>query len=219
MKIQDRYTDIKNNINQALLESPYDRKIELIAVSKKQSLESVNKLLDVGHRCFGENQVQEATEKWTNLKNKISNLQLHMIGPLQTNKVRQAVRLFDYIQTLDRIKLASKISRECKKENTEVKCFIQVNTGIEDQKSGIRPSEVREFYNICVNDYRLNVVGLMCLPPKHESPETHFAMLNTIAEENKIKFLSMGMTNDYKVGIKFGATHIRVGEGVFGKRN
>ena len=219
MKIQDRYTDIKNNINQALLESPYDRKIELIAVSKKQSLESVNKLLDVGHRCFGENQVQEATEKWTNLKNKISNLQLHMIGPLQTNKVRQAVRLFDYIQTLDRIKLASKISRECKKENTEVKCFIQVNTGIEDQKSGIRPSEVREFYNICVNDYRLNVVGLMCLPPKHESPETHFAMLNTIAEENKIKFLSMGMTNDYKVGIKFGATHIRVGEGIFGKRN
>ena len=219
MKIQDRYTDIKNNINQALLESPYDRKIELIAVSKKQSLESVNKLLDVGHRCFGENQVQEATEKWTNLKNKISNLQLHMIGPLQTNKVRQAVRLFDYIQTLDRIKLASKISRECKKENTEVKCFIQVNTGIEDQKSGIRPSEVREFYNICVNDYRLNVVGLMCLPPKHESPETHFAMLNTIAEENKIKFLSMCMTNDYKVGIKFGATHIRVGEGVFGKRN
>jgi len=219
MKIQDRYTDIKNNINQALLESPYDRKIELIAVSKKQSLESVNKLLDVGHRCFGENQVQEATEKWTNLKNKISNLQLHMIGPLQTNKVRQAVRLFDYIQTLDRIKLASKISTECKKENTEVKCFIQVNTGIEDQKSGIRPSEVREFYNICVNDYRLNVVGLMCLPPKHESPETHFAMLNTIAEENKIKFLSMGMTNDYKVGIKFGATHIRVGEGVFGKRN
>ena len=219
MKIQDRYTDIKNNINQALLESPYDRKIELIAVSKKQSLESVNKLLDVGHRCFGENQVQEATEKWTNLKNKISNLQLHMIGPLQTNKVRQAVRLFDYIQTLDRIKLASKISRECKKENTEVKCFIQVNTGIEDQKSGIRPSEVREFYNICVNDYRLNVVGLMCLPPKHESPETHFAMLNTIAEENKIKFLSMGMTNDYKVGIKFGATHSRVGEGVCGKRN
>ena len=219
MKIQDRYTDIKNNINQALLESPYDRKIELIAVSKKQSLESVNKLLDVGHRCFGENQVQEATEKWTNLKNKISNLQLHMIGPLQTNKVRQAVRLFDYIQTLDRIKLASNISRECKKENTEVKCFIQVNTGIEDQKSGIRPSEVREFYNICVNDYRLNVVGLMCLPPKHESPETHFAMLNTIAEENKIKFLSMGMTNDYKVGIKFGATHIRVGEGIFGKRN
>ena len=219
MKIQDRYTDIKNNINQALLESPYDRKIELIAVSKKQSLESVNKLLNEGHRCFGENQVQEATEKWTNLKNKISNLQLHMIGPLQTNKVRQAVRLFDYIQTLDRIKLASKISRECKKENTEVKCFIQVNTGIEDQKSGIRPSEVREFYNICVNDYRLNVVGLMCLPPKHESPETHFAMLNTIAEENKIKFLSMGMTNDYKVGIKFGATHIRVGEGIFGKRN
>ena len=142
-----------------------------------------------------------------------------MIGPLQTNKVRQAVRLFDYIQTLDRIKLASKISRECKKENAEVKCFIQVNTGIEDQKSGIRPSEVRGFYNICVNDYRLNVVGLMCLPPKHESPETHFAMLNTIAEENKIEFLSMGMTNDYKVGIKFGATHIRVGEGVFGKRN
>ena len=219
MKIQDRYTNIKNNISQALLESPYDRKIELVAVSKKQSLESVNKLLDVGHRCFGENQVQEATEKWTNLKNKISNLQLHMIGPLQTNKVRQAVRLFDYIQTLDRIKLASNISRECKKENTEVKCFIQVNTGLEDQKSGIGPSEVREFYNICVNDYGLNVVGLMCLPPKHESPETHFAMLNTIAEENKIKFLSMGMTNDYKVGIKFGATHIRVGEGIFGKRN
>ena len=218
MKIQDRYADIKNNINQALLESPYDRKIELIAVSKKQSLESVNKLLNEGHRCFGENQVQEATEKWTNLKNKISNLQLHMIGPLQTNKVRQAVRLFDYIQTLDRIKLASKISRECKQANKQVKCFIQVNTGIEDQKSGVRPSEVREFYNICVNDYRLNVVGLMCLPPKHESPETHFAMLNTIAEENKIKFLSMGMTNDYKVGIKFGATHIRVGEGIFGKR-
>ena len=218
MKIQDRYTNIKNNISQALLESPYERKIELVAVSKKQSQESVNELLNAGHRCFGENQVQEATEKWATLKNKISNLQLHMIGPLQTNKVRQALRLFDYIQTLDRIKLASEISKECKKENIKVKCFIQVNTGLEDQKSGIRPSEVREFYNICVNDYGLNVVGLMCIPPKNESPETHFSMLNSIAKENKIKFLSMGMTNDYKLGIKFGATHIRVGEGIFGKR-
>ena len=172
----------------------------------------------MGHRCFGENQVQEATKKWSNIKNKIPDIKLHMIGPLQSNKVSQAVNLFDYIQTLDRIKLASKISNECKIQNKQVKCFIQVNTGLERQKSGIKPCELKEFYHVCISEYKLNIIGLMCIPPKNQPPEKHFTMLNSLAKVNKIKFLSMGMTADYIEGIRLGATHVRVGEGVFGKR-
>ena len=218
MKIHDRYIDIIKNIHQTISESSFERKIELIAVSKKQPQEKIDQLLNIGHRCFGENQVQEATEKWSNIKNKIPDVKLHMIGPLQSNKVSQAVNLFDYIQTLDRIKLASKISNECKKQNKEVKCFIQVNTGHERQKSGIKPTEVKEFYNLCISDYKLNIIGLMCLPPKNEPPKKHFYLLKSLASMNNIKLLSMGMTADYIEGIKQGATHIRVGEGIFGKR-
>ena len=162
--------------------------------------------------------MQEAIEKWTNIKMNNKKLKLHMIGKLQTNKVKNALMLFDYLHSLDNLKLAKKVSSEQKKINKKMKIFIQVNIGNEEQKSGILPEELSEFYNICINDLELNIIGLMCLPPKNNSSNIYFSQMKTLNQKFGLQELSMGMSNDYIEAISHGATFVRIGSKIFGER-
>jgi pyridoxal phosphate enzyme (YggS family) len=191
----------------------------IIAVSKTFESLTILPLLDYGHKHFGENKVQEALDKWTDIKNKFSNVKLHMIGKLQTNKVKFAIPLFDYIHSLDSIKLAKKISEEQTKKNKRIKIFIQVNIGNEDQKSGIDCSEIKNFYKICVEDLDLDIIGLMCLPPKNNNSSEYFIKMQEFAKDISTTDLSMGMSNDYIKAAKNGATFLRIGSKIFGKRD
>jgi len=191
---------------------------KLIAVSKKQNEEKVIEALEAGQTYFGENRVQEAQQRWALKIKQYKNLQIRLIGPLQTNKVKQALNLFDVIETIDREKLAREIANNFN-ENIKTKSFyIQVNTGSEIQKSGIEPPQSDNFIKYCKEDLRLPVVGLMCIPPLDEEPAMHFALLKKIAERNNLKELSMGMSSDFKEAIKFGSTSVRVGSAIFGYR-
>ena len=191
---------------------------KLIAVSKKQNEEKVIEALEAGQTYFGENRVQEAQQRWALKIKQYKNLQIRLIGPLQTNKVKQALNLFDVIETIDREKLAREIANNFN-ENIKTKSFyIQVNTGSEIQKSGIEPTQSDNFIKYCKEDLRLPVVGLMCIPPLDEEPAMHFALLKKIADRNNLSELSMGMSNDFKEAIKFGATSVRVGSAIFGDR-
>ena len=172
----------------------------------------------MGQKVFGENKVQEAKKKCGPLKSRYNKLELHLIGALQTNKVKDAVSIFDVIETIDRPKLAVAIAKEMTKQATHLPCYIQVNTGEEKQKAGIYPSETGDFVDYCRNDLALNIVGLMCIPPANDAPALHFSLLATIAERMNLESLSMGMSNDYETAIKLGATHIRLGTALFGKR-
>tara|TARA_Y100001970_G_scaffold294127_1_gene447229 strand:- start:79242 stop:79940 length:699 start_codon:yes stop_codon:yes gene_type:complete len=192
--------------------------IELIAVSKTVQADRICPLLEKGHKNFGENRVQEATLKWPPLREKWDDIVLHLIGPLQTNKVQEAVRVFDVIHSLDRKKLAASLAREFDKSDRQLPCFIQVNIGEEDQKSGIRATEVDEFVRTCQIEYALPIVGLMCIPPADEDATPYFALLQKIAKDNGLKQLSMGMSADYETAIQFGATHVRIGSAIFGPR-
>lgn len=192
--------------------------VGLIAVSKKQEESRIDEALEAGQRVFGENRVQEAQERWAHRRGKYPDLTLHLIGPLQTNKVKDAVALFDVIQTLDREKLARKLSGEMKVQEKNLPCFIQVNTGEEDQKSGILPSDLVDFHEFCIHECELDVRGLMCIPPVDDPAAVHFAFLNKLAKNLDLKDLSMGMSSDYELAIPLGATYIRVGTGVFGER-
>ena len=192
---------------------------KLIAVSKKQNEEKVIEALEAGQTYFGENRVQEAQQRWPSKIQQYQNLQIRLIGPLQTNKVKEALNLFDIIETIDREKLAKEIA---KKFNNSVKTksfYIQINTGSEMQKSGIEPRQSDNFIRYCKEELKLPVVGLMCIPPLHEEASMHFALLRKIADKNNLNELSMGMSNDFKEAIKFGATSVRVGSSVFGNRN
>ncbi|MDA9148274.1 YggS family pyridoxal phosphate-dependent enzyme [Alphaproteobacteria bacterium] len=192
---------------------------KLIAVSKKQNEEKVIEALEAGQTYFGENRVQEAQQRWPSKIQQYKNLQIRLIGPLQTNKVKEALNLFDIIETIDREKLAKEIA---KKFNNSVKTksfYIQINTGSETQKSGIEPRQSDNFIRYCIEELKLPVVGLMCIPPLHEEASMHFALLRKIADKNNLNELSMGMSNDFKEAIKFGATSVRVGSSVFGSRN
>jgi len=192
---------------------------KLIAVSKKQNEEKVVEALEAGQTYFGENRVQEAQQRWPSKIQQYKNLQIRLIGPLQTNKVKEALNLFDIIETIDREKLAKEIA---KKFNNSVKTksfYIQINTGSETQKSGIEPRHSDNFIKYCKEELKLPVVGLMCIPPLHEEASMHFALLRKIADKNNLNELSMGMSNDFKEAIKFGATSVRVGSSVFGNRN
>ena len=191
---------------------------QLLAVSKVQPNERVFNVLSQGHRIFGENKVQEAHGKWPAFREKFSNVKVHLIGPLQSNKVKQAVELFDTIHTLDRLKLAQKLSNEVQAQGKAPDMFIQINTGEEEQKSGIIPSEADQFISKCIS-LDLPIKGLMVIPPVHEEPSLHFALLRKIAERNGLAGLSMGMSSDFENAIAMGATHIRVGSAIFGKRN
>lgn len=191
---------------------------QLVAVSKKQNEEKVIEALEAGQKCFGENRVQEAQKRWTLKIQQYENLEIRLIGPLQTNKVKQALNLFDVIETIDRDKLAREIANNFN-ENVKTKSFfIQVNTGSEIQKGGIEPLQSDSFIRYCKEDLRLPVVGLMCIPPLNEEPAMHFALLKKIADRNNLKELSMGMSNDFKEAVKFGATSVRVGSAIFGNR-
>jgi len=194
-------------------------KINIIAVSKTFSIEDILPLINYGHIDFGENKVQEAIDKWGKIKIEKPDLNLHMIGRLQTNKVKQAVKLFDYIHSLDSVKLAKKISEEKNKINKDIKIFIQINIGNENQKSGIMINDLDNFYNECVKELKLNVIGLMCLPPVDIDPSISFTKMEQAAKKLSLKELSMGMSSDYLEAIKFKANYLRIGTKIFGQRN
>ena len=191
----------------------------IVAVSKTFPIGHILPLINHGHQHFGENKVQEAQEKWTSLKNDFPNLKLHLIGKLQTNKVKFALPLFDYIHSLDSIKLAEKISIEQKKKNFKPKIFIQINLGKESQKSGIDEDDLEGFYKRCVNEFNLNIIGIMCLPPFDEDPTPFFKKMQNLSESLKLQEISMGMSNDYMDALRFKATYIRVGSKIFGNRS
>ena len=192
--------------------------VTLVAVSKTHGPERVREVLEAGHRIFGENRVQEAQEKFPALKAAYSDLELHLIGPLQTNKARDAVALFDVIQSVDRERLAAVLAKEMERAGKRPACFIQVNTGEEAQKAGILPANLDAFVASCREAHKLPVVGLMCIPPVDEEPALHFALLAKMAKRNGLDKLSMGMSADYETAVRHGATHVRVGSALFGAR-
>ena len=196
--------------------SPTD--ITLVAVSKKQPEARIDEALEAGQRVFGENRVQEAMTRWQVRRPIHPDLRLHLIGPLQTNKAAEAVALFDVIESLDREKLARVLAAEMQKQTRQLECFIQVNTGEEEQKTGIAPVDAVEFSRFCQHDLNLHVTGMMCIPPISEQPAMHFALLHTLAKRAGLAHLSMGMSGDFEEAIQFGATHIRVGSAFFGAR-
>ena len=192
--------------------------VELVAVGKTHMAETVREAIDAGHRAFGENRVQEAMAKWPALRDAAPDAALHLIGPLQTNKARDAVALFDVIETVDRPKLAAALAREMDRAGRRPSCLVEVNTGAEPQKAGIHPAAADDFIAACRGEYGLKVDGLMCIPPAGEEPALHFALLAEIARRNGLARLSMGMTADFETAIRFGATHVRLGTAVFGPR-
>ena len=210
--------EIINKVLQA--EEQFSRTVgstKLIAVSKVQPNSRIEAVLDQGHRIFGENRVQEAQSKWPNFKEKYDGIELHIIGPLQTNKTRTAMEIADSIHTLDRIKLAKNIARIAQELGKCPELFVQVNTGEEDQKSGVLPRDTEAFVKECLG-MDLPIKGLMCIPPIDEEASLHFALLKNISEDCGLKYLSMGMSSDFEKAISFGATHIRVGSAIFGDR-
>jgi pyridoxal phosphate enzyme (YggS family) len=193
--------------------------IKIIAVSKTFSSSTIIPLIEFGHLHFGENKVQEAVNKWPELILKNKDLKLHMIGKLQSNKVKDAVKLFDYIHSVDSIKLAKKISEEQKKINKNIKIFIQINIGNEIQKNGLRPEELKKFYSQCVNEFNLNIIGLMCIPPQTGNMSNYFNKMLELKNSVGLKDLSMGMSNDYLEAANCGASFLRIGSNIFGERN
>ena len=202
---------IKSRFNQSISS-------QIIAVSKTFSMIEIKPLIDHGHIHFGENKVQETVEKWSDIKSASENIKLHMIGKLQTNKVKYVIPLFDYIHSLDNLKLAEKISKEQNKRNKYLKIFIQVNIGREDQKSGIDPKDLKDFYNKCISDLKLDIIGLMCIPPQEGDTKKYFKQMFDLKNSLGLQELSMGMSSDYIEAIEHGATFVRIGSKIFGNR-
>ena len=192
---------------------------EIIAVSKTFSMESIEPLINHGQKHFGENKIQEALEKWVEIKHKNPEIKLHMLGKIQTNKVKFLFPLFDYIHSLDSLKLAEKIASEQVKKNKKSKIFIQVNLANESQKSGINKISLENFYQKCKENFDLNIIGLMCLPPARENPEKYFLELKSLAKQLSLEKLSMGMSNDYLKAAECGSNYLRIGSNIFGSRN
>mgnify|MGYP001187916002 CR=1 FL=1 len=216
--LHTKLTEISNQINYKIKELNYKNySPKIIAVSKTFAMDKIKPLIDVGHQDFGENRVQEAVEKWSQIKNQ--SIKLHLIGKLQTNKVKQAINLFDFIHSLDSEKLAKKISEEQKKIGKNLQIFIQINLGNESQKSGINPAVASNFYHYCINDLNLNIIGTMCLPPFGDDPEPHFRKLSEINKSLNLSQLSMGMSEDYLIAVKYMSTYLRIGSKIFGKRD
>jgi len=217
--VTDRLHEVQETIAASGIKadrSPGD--ITLVAVSKAQPEERVLAALNAGQRVFGENYVQPAIARWPALKISYRDIQLHMIGPIQTNKAKEVVGLFDVIETVDREKLARALAKEMARQDRRPTCLIQVNTGEEQQKAGIWPADVDAFVKLCRDELALPVTGLMCIPPVDDEPSMHFALLAKIAARNDLQVLSMGMSADFEVGVQFGATHVRVGSAIFGAR-
>jgi len=193
--------------------------VTLVAVSKRQPVTRIEAALASGQRVYGENRVQEAQTRWAHRRNHHKDLRLHLIGPLQTNKASDAVALFDVIEVIDRPKLAKALGVEMIRQNRQLECYVQVNTGEEAQKSGIVPDDADDFIAYCRDEVGLNVTGLMCIPPVDEEAAMHFALLNTIAKRNGLAKLSMGMSDDFEEAIAFGASAVRIGSAIFGARD
>ena len=194
------------------------KKPEIIAVSKTFSVSDILPVINHGQVHFGENKVQEALEKWESLKNDFKHIKLHMLGKLQTNKVKHVIKLFDYLHSLDNIKLAEKISLEQKKYNKKLKIFIQVNIGDEDQKNGISVDQLENFYKKCIHELGLNIIGFMCLPQNNDKTSFYFSEMNILTKKFSLSELSMGMSNDYIEAVKNNSTFLRIGSKIFGKR-
>jgi PLP dependent protein len=192
--------------------------VTLVAISKTFAAGAVEPVIQVGHRVFGENRVQEAKAKWPPLKAQYPDLELHLVGPLQTNKVKDALALFDMIHTIDRPSLCAALAKQMAKDDKRPRLLVEVNTGAEPQKAGVLPEAADSFLASCRNEFGLDIAGLMCMPPVDEPPAPHFALLAKIAARNRLKFLSMGMSADFTLAIALGATHVRVGTAIFGAR-
>lgn len=210
---------VRADIDRAAASAGRDpRDIHLVAVSKFHDADAVLPVLQAGHRLFGENRVQEAETKWPALREGFTDVVLHLIGPLQSNKVKNAVATFDVIETVDRPKIARALAGEFERTGRSLPCYIQVNTGEEPQKAGVAPGDVDAFVRECREELGLDIQGLMCIPPVDEEPALHFALLDKIAERNGLAVRSMGMSADYEKAISLGATHVRVGTAIFGQR-
>jgi pyridoxal phosphate enzyme (YggS family) len=213
-----KYKDIISAIDKKLEEQKINFTPKVIAVSKTFELEKILPLIEYGHLDYGENKVQEAIDKWSEIKKKKQNIKLHLIGKLQTNKVKHAIKLFDYIHSLDSIKLAKKIADEQLKQNKNLKLFIQVNIGNEEQKSGIKIDQIKDLITLS-KQLNLNVVGLMCIPPLNEEPEKYFKEIKSLNEKYKLKEISMGMSSDYLKAVENSSTYLRIGSSIFGQRS
>ncbi|MGE6785048.1 YggS family pyridoxal phosphate-dependent enzyme [Ensifer adhaerens] len=219
MEVQERLQDVVSRIQAA--EKSADRAksaVTLVAVSKTFDADAIRPAIAAGQRVFGENRVQEAQGKWPELKAETSGLELHLIGPLQSNKAAEAVALFDVIETVDREKIARALAAEMQKQGRNLRLYVQVNTGLEPQKAGIPPEETVAFVDLCRDELGLSIEGLMCIPPVEENPGPHFALLAKLAAACKLERLSMGMSGDFETAVQFGATSVRVGSAIFGTR-
>ncbi len=205
-------------IKQEIKSNPAKNNTEIIAVSKTFPIEHIMPLINHGHRHFGENKVQEAEKKWKELRKSKSDLQLHMLGRLQSNKVKKAVEIFDFIHSLDSEKLAIELNKRQKEKSKNLSYFIQINLGSEEQKGGVEVNDLKSFNDYCTKDLNLNILGLMAIPPNDREPEKHFKKITELNKQFNFQKLSIGMSNDYLEAIKYGATHIRVGSAIFGSR-
>ena len=212
------YEDIISAIKTKLEDQKINLMPKIIAVSKTFNLEKILPLIKYGHLDYGENKVQEALEKWTDIKQKNSNIRLHLIGKLQTNKVKFALKIFDYIHSVDSIKLAKKIADEEKKQNKKVKIFIQINIGSEQQKSGVDKNQTNDLLNFC-KELNLDVIGFMCIPPANQEPEKYFKEINLLSKEFSLPEISMGMSSDFLKAVENSSTYLRIGSKIFGKRH
>jgi hypothetical protein len=218
MTVVDRFNEIRERMEKAARDTRRSERARLVAVTKTFSAEDILPVLEAGHRLYGENRVQEAQAKWPELKARFPDIELHLIGPLQSNKAHEAVVLFDVIETVDREKIARAIKAEVDKQGKTLKLYVQVNTGLEPQKAGIAPDDTEKFVAFCREELGLAIEGLMCIPPADENPGPHFALLSKLAKQCGVEKLSMGMSGDFETAIGFGATSVRVGSAIFGSR-
>ncbi|CDZ38074.1 Pyridoxal phosphate enzyme, YggS family [Neorhizobium galegae bv. officinalis] len=219
MSVEERLQDVKARIGKVerLSKRPAGS-VTLVAVSKTFDVQDIRPVISAGQRIFGENRVQESQGKWPELKAETPDIELHLIGPLQSNKAADAVALFDVIETVDREKIARALADEINKQGKAPKLYVQVNTGLEPQKAGIEPKQTAAFVELCRKELGLSVEGLMCIPPAEENPGPHFALLAKLAKECGVEKLSMGMSGDFETAVEFGATSVRVGSAIFGSR-
>ena len=214
-----KLTLVKNKVNEIITQKQLKTNPKIIVVTKTFSLDKITPLLESGHIHFGENKIQEAENKWVEVRKKFHNLKLHMIGKLQSNKVKKAVKIFDYLHSLDSTKLALKIFKYEKELNKKIRLFIQVNLAEKNEKSGILLSDLNKFYDYCTKELSLNVIGLMCLPPIESNSQEYFKLLKNAAEKLNLKELSMGMSSDFEKAILNGSTYLRLGTIILGERN
>ncbi|UIJ94982.1 YggS family pyridoxal phosphate-dependent enzyme [Sinorhizobium meliloti] len=219
MEVEERLNEVLSRIraSEKSANRP-ENAVSLVAVSKTFDAETIRPVIEAGQRVFGENRVQEAQAKWPALKRETPDIELHLIGPLQSNKAADAVALFDVIETIDREKIARAVAAEMKRQGRDIRLYVQVNTGLEPQKAGIAPEDAAAFVALCRDELALNIEGLMCIPPFDENPGPHFALIAKLAGQCGLSRLSMGMSGDFETAIAFGATGVRVGSAIFGAR-